>query len=123
MKNKLYSKKNMYLSVVWAVFHLRGPASALVGCCGPSWAFVDKLYIYKKYIKKTNLPMAQTTCLASFGPFSPFVGFLFPLHWPSLAAVGLCGPSWLSSTPKRGVVGVVQLAKLYSKKKHSHWHM
>ena len=62
--------------------------------------------------------MAQTTRLALFGPFSLFVGFLFPLRRPLLAAVGLRGPSWLSSAPKRGVVGVVQPAKLnlYSKK-------
>ena len=58
--------------------------------------------------------MAQTTCLASFGLFSLFVGFLFPLRRPSLAAVGLRVPSWLSSMPKRGVVGVVQPAKLVS---------
>src|ERR1700678_636283 len=81
---------------------------------GPLWAFVDKLYIQKKYIKKKNSPMAETTPDASFGPFSLFVGFLFPLRWPSLAAVGLHGPSWLSSAPKRGVVGVVQPAKLVS---------
>ena len=31
--------------------------------------------------------MAQTTHLASFGPFFIFVG----LRWPLLAAVGLCG--------------------------------
>ena len=31
--------------------------------------------------------MAQTTRLASFGPFSVFMG----LHWPLLAAVGLRG--------------------------------
>ena len=43
--------------------------------------------------------MAQTTRLASFGPFFIFVG----LRWPSLAAVGLRGPSWASSGPKRGL--------------------
>src|ERR1700678_2727209 len=45
IKNKMYSKKKMYLSIVWALFPLRGPALAFVGCCGPLWAFVDKLYI------------------------------------------------------------------------------
>src|ERR1700678_968886 len=65
LKNTLLEKTDL-----WAVFHLCGPASAFVGCCGPSWAFVDKLSIKKKYIKK-NLPMpAQTMRLASFGPFS-----------------------------------------------------
>src|SRR5271168_4944671 len=52
--------------------------------------------------------MAQTTPDRRLGPFpssSAFVG-----------AVGLHGPSWLPSAPKRGVVGVVQPAKLYSKK-------
>ena len=44
--------------------------------------------------------MAQTTRLASFGPFSFFVG----LRWPLLAAVGLCGPLWASSGPTMGVV-------------------
>src|SRR5271168_1698325 len=33
--------------------------------------------------------MAQTTRLASFGPFFVFVG----LCWPALAAVGFCGPA------------------------------
>ena len=34
--------------------------------------------------------MAQTTRLASFGPFFIFVG----LHWPLLAIIGYCGFSW-----------------------------
>ena len=66
-------------------------------CVGlrPLWAFVDKLYIKKKYNKK-NLPMpAQTTCLASFGPFSLFVG----LRGPSLAAVGPHGLSFCLCVP------------------------
>src|SRR5271168_5416965 len=61
--------------------------------------------------------MAQTTPDASFGPFSLFVGFLFPLRRPSLAAVGLCGPSWLSSAPKRGCGGCGAAGCVVQKKK------
>src|ERR1700678_3594342 len=55
--------------------------------------------------------MAQTTPDRRLRPFPSLSAFV--------GAVGLCGPSWLSSVPKRGVdrvVGVVQPAKLYSKK-------
>src|ERR1700678_722731 len=31
--------------VVWALFHLRGPSLAVVGCCGPSWACVGLLWL------------------------------------------------------------------------------
>src|SRR5271168_4394369 len=117
IKNKLYSKKNTYLSVVWAVFHLRGPASALVGCCGPSWAFVDKLYIQKKYIKKQTYLWPKRRVWRRLGPFpslwasfSLFVG----LRWLLWAFVGLHG---CRPRQRGGVVGVVQPAKLYSKKK------
>src|ERR1700678_2152265 len=92
--------------VVWAFFPLRGPASAFVGCWGLrglSWiSCTSKKNTFKK---KTYLLMAQTTPDASFGPFALFVGFLFPLRRPELAAVGLRGPSWLSSAPKRGCGG------------------
>src|SRR5271168_1776054 len=54
--------------------------------------------------------MAQTTRLASFGPFSLFVG----LRWLLWAFVGLHG---CRPRQRGGVVGVVQPAKLYSKKK------
>ena len=36
--------------------------------------------------------MAQTTHLASFGPFSLFVGFLFPLRRPLLVLWAFMGP-------------------------------
>src|ERR1700678_732877 len=79
-KNTLSKKTDL-----WAVFHLCGPASAFVGCCGPLWAFVEKLCIKKKYIKK-NLPMpVQTMRLGVLGPFSSL--------W---ACVGL---GWLLWTP------------------------
>src|SRR5271168_5026453 len=44
--------------------------------------------------------MAQTTCLALFGPFSLFVG----LRGPSLAAVGLRGLSWISCTFRKNTL-------------------
>src|ERR1700678_2574513 len=44
--------------------------------------------------------MAQTTRLALFGPFSLFVG----LRRPSLAAVGLCGLSWISCTFRKNTL-------------------
>src|SRR5271155_2792949 len=52
--------------------------------------------------------MAQTMPDRRLGPFPSLSAFV--------GAIGLGGPWWLSSAPKRGVVGVVQSAKLYSKK-------
>src|SRR5271168_991839 len=66
--------------------------------------------------------MAQTTPDASFGPFYLFVGFLFPLRQPWLAAVGLRGPSWLSSAPKRGCGGCGHWCSRLSCTVHSHRH-
>src|SRR6202522_4396046 len=66
--------------------------------------------------------MAQTSLDASFGPFSLFVGFLFPLRRPELAAVGLRGPSWLSSAPKRGCGGCGHWCSRLSCTVHSHRH-
>src|SRR5271155_2442324 len=99
----------------WVGFRsLRWPTCAVVGCCGPSWACV-------------GLPWAA---VGLRWPFFAVVGLCVPalafgavlwacvgLHWPSLGAVGLRRPalafrglSWLSSKPKRGVVGLVQPA-------------
>src|SRR6202522_3377997 len=124
MKNKLKNTllKKTYIS---AVFPLRGPASAFVGCWGLrglSWiSCTSKKNTFKK---KTYLLMAQTTPDASFGPFSLFVNFLFPLRglpFPSSSAlVGCCGPSWAFMAVVRAKEGVwwvwslVQPAKLYS---------
>src|ERR1700678_2824045 len=77
--------------MLWAFVDLCWPSLAIVGCCGPSWAcMVGNKIRNKWYIIKKNIPMAQTTHLALFGPFLVFVG----LCWPSLAIVGCCGPSW-----------------------------
>src|SRR5271168_2844289 len=80
-KKKLTYGPNDASSVVWALFHLcfifvglRWPSLADVGLCGRRpgqlwvWWVRNKLYIQKK-----NSPMAQTTHLASFGPFFIFV--------------------------------------------------
>ena len=91
--------------LLWAVVGLRwlslaavgfrGPALACVGCCGLSCLVVIRIKINKK-IK--NTPRAQTTHLASFGPFLSLLAFaghhwllwaFVDLRWPSLAAVGL----------------------------------
>src|ERR1700678_2028037 len=97
MKNKM---KNTLLkkTYIWAVFPLRGPVSAFVGCWGLHGLSWISCTSKKNTFLKKNLPMAQTTPDASFGPFSLFVGFLFPLRglpFPSSSAlVGCCGPSW-----------------------------
>src|ERR1700678_1250166 len=94
MKKKYIKKKLTYASpndasgVVWALFHLCGPASAFVGCCGPSWAFVDKLYIKKKYIKKkTYLCQPKRRVWRRLGPF-PSSWACVGLHWLLWALVG-----------------------------------
>src|ERR1700678_2343252 len=104
MKNKM---KNTLLkkTYIWAVFPLRGPVSAFVGCWGLRGLSWISCTSKKNTFLKKNLPMAQTTPDASFGPFSLFVAFLFPLRRPSLAAVGLRGPSCLLSAPQRGCGG------------------
>src|SRR5271168_1083241 len=71
--------------LLWAFVNLRWPSLAAVGLRGLR---SNKKMKNKMYIEKKDLPMAQTTCLALFGPFFVFVG----LHWPSLF-VGCCGPA------------------------------
>src|ERR1700678_72693 len=93
LKNTLLKKTDL-----WAVFHLCGPASAFVGCCGPSWAFVDKLYSKKNTLKKK-------LTYASPNDASGIIWALLPLCGPASAFVGCCGPSWAF------------VDKLYSKKK------
>src|SRR5271155_340755 len=116
MKNKM---KNMLLkkTYIWAVFPLCGPASAFVGCWGLrglSWiSCTSKKNTFKK---KTHLwpKRRQTRRLgpfpSSWASFSLFVG----LRWLLWAFVGLHG---CRPRQRGGVVGVVQPAKLYSKKK------
>src|ERR1700678_2336541 len=103
-KNTLLKKTDLL-----AVFHLCGPASAFVGCCGPSWAFVDKVYI------KKILPIpAQTTRLSSFGPF-------VPLRGPASAFVGCCGPSWAFFLSSWACVNKLKITKtIHYKKKHTY---
>src|ERR1700678_2176702 len=80
---------------------LRRPLLAAVGLCGPLWISCT----FRKNTFKKNSYLWPKRRVTSFGPFSLFVSLLFPLRRPLLAAVGLCGPSWLLSVPKRGVVG------------------
>src|SRR5271155_5135966 len=83
--------------VVWALFPLRRPASAFVGCwglCGPLWISCTSK---KKYIKKKKLTSGPNDV-------SGAVWALFPLHGPAWAFVGcwgLRGPSWISCTSKK----------------------
>src|SRR5271155_2587802 len=124
MKNKLYSKKNTYLSVVWAVFHLRGPASALVGClCGLLWISCT---FRKNTLKKQTYLWPKRHVWRRLGPFpsswasfSLFVG----LRWLLWAFVGIhgCRPrqrgvwwvwcSRLSCTVKKKTATGVSIAK------------
>src|ERR1700678_3117459 len=82
-------------------FHLRRPALAFVGCCGPSWAFVGVVRAnygcggyeinctFKK--KLTYGPNdASSVVWALFHLRFIFVG----LRWPSLACVGLRWLMW-----------------------------
>src|ERR1700678_1293926 len=114
MKNKL---KNTLLkrTYIWAVFPLRGPASAFVGCWGlRGLSWISCTSKKKTLIKKTHLwpKRRQTRRLgpfpSSWASFSLFVG----LRW-LLSFVGLHG---CRPRQRGGVVGVVQPAKLYSKK-------
>src|ERR1700678_3816596 len=79
-------------------FHLRRPALAFVGCCGPSWAFVGVVRAnYGCGGYEINCPFKKKL---TYGPndASSVVWALFHLRfifvglrWPSLANVGLCG--------------------------------
>src|SRR6202522_2333620 len=40
LRKRCTSGPNDASGVVWALFHLRGPSLAVVGCCGPSWACI-----------------------------------------------------------------------------------
>src|SRR5271168_1413253 len=79
-------------------FHLRRPALAFVGCCGPSWAFVGVVRanygcggyeINCTFKKKLTYGPNDARCVvwALFHLCFIFVG----LHWPSLTDVGLRG--------------------------------
>ena len=76
-----------------------------VGFCGCSWTFIGMVWAKegcggqqkREKINNKNRPRAQTTHLASFGPF-------FRLRGLALASVGLRGLSLASSRLKRGVV-------------------
>src|SRR5271155_1213075 len=59
--------------VVWALFHLRGPSLAVVGCCGPSWACV-------------GLHWPSLTAVGLRGPALAFVGRCW-LLWAFLGLV------------------------------------
>src|ERR1700678_348507 len=79
-------------------FHLRRPALAFVGCCGPLWAFVGVVRAnygcggyeinctFKKKLTYGPNDASSVVC-AFFHLCFIFVG----LRWPSLADVGLCG--------------------------------
>src|ERR1700678_3264721 len=88
---------------------LRRPSLAAVGLCGLWWISCT----FRKNTFKKKL---------TYGPndMSGVVWALFPLRGPASAFVGcwgLCGLLWVSFTPKRGVVGVVQLAGNIKNKK------
>src|ERR1700678_924475 len=103
----MYSKKKR-TSPSFGLFSifvgLRGPSLAAVGLRGLSW--ISSTFRKNTLKKKTYLwPKRRQT--RRLGPF--------PSLWASFSLfVGLRGPSWLLSAPKRGVVGVVRLAKLVS---------
>jgi len=71
---------------------LRWPSLAVIGCCGPSWAFVGRRW----------LPWA-------------FVG----LHWPALAAVGFRGPA-LAFGGRRWLLWAFVVNKMEEKNKKKH---
>ena len=88
---------------------LRRPLLAAVGLRGLWWISCT----FRKNTLKKKL---------TYGPndASGIVWALFPLRGPASAFVGcwgLRGLSWLLSTPKRGVVGVVQPAGNIKNKK------
>src|ERR1700678_1005885 len=106
--------------LLWDFVGLCWPSVAVVGCYGPLLSIK-----WKKKIEK-NTPRAQTTRLASFGPFLSSltcVGLCWPLlaavgfsgpvlafgghHWSSLAVVGLCWPSLAAGGAAGGEVVVV----------------
>src|SRR5271168_2662282 len=85
---------------------LHQPWLSAVGLCGLSWISCT---FRKNTLKKQTYLWPKRRIWRRLGPF--------PSLWASFSLfVGLRGPSWLLSAPKRGVVGVVQLANLYSKK-------
>src|SRR5271155_4485597 len=86
------------LGLFSSLFHLRRPALAFVGCCGPSWAFVGVVranygcggYEINCTLKKKlsyGPNDASSVVWALFHLCFIFVG----LRWPSLADVGLRG--------------------------------
>src|ERR1700678_231048 len=113
MKNKL---KNTLLkkTYILAIFPLRGPAWAFVGCWGlRGLSWISCTYKKNTFKKKTYLwpKRRQTRRLgpfpSSWASFSLFVG----LSWLLWAFVGLHG---CRPRQRGGVVGVVQPAELYS---------
>src|ERR1700678_4499773 len=86
-------------------FHLRRPALAFVGCCGPSWAFVGVVRAnYGCGGYEINCTFKKNL---TYGPndASSVVWALFHLCRPVLAFVGCCGPLLASSRPAMGMVG------------------
>src|SRR5271168_277852 len=115
MKNKL---KNTVLKKtnISAVFPLRGPASAFVGCWGLrglSWISCKS----KKNTFKKKLTYGPNDARRVVWALFPLRGLPFP---SSSALVGCCGPSWAFMAVVRAKEGVwwvwslVQPAKLYS---------
>src|SRR5271168_4847060 len=89
MKNKM---KNTLLkkTYIWAVFPLRGPASAFVGC----WGLRGLLWISctsKKNTLKKKLTYGPNDARRVVWALFPLRGLPFP---SSSALVGCCGPSW-----------------------------
>src|ERR1700678_2763136 len=120
--------------VLWAFVGLRWPS---VGCCGPALAFVGRRWVLWAFVGlrwpssgAVGLRGPALTCIGRRWALWACIGLpcaAVDLCWPSLAVVGCCGPSlgavglrrpalafrglsWLSSKPKRGVVGLVQPA-------------
>src|SRR5271168_4598084 len=101
MKNKL---KNTLLkkTYIWAVFPLRGPASAFVGC----WGLRGLLWISctsKKNTLKKKLTYGPNDARRVVWALFPLRGLPFP---SSSAFVGCCGPSWAFMAVVRAKEGV-----------------